>query len=1144
MNVRVLTGRTGRLLPIIIREIGEAIGTGDRLILLVPEQYTLQAELEIVRRLKLPGFITLEVLSPSRFTDRVFERAGAPSKTRISADGKCMAMQALLDSLSDSLIYYAKAAARRGFACKVADTIGDFKRAGITPDILSELAGGFDGALNAKLTDFERVWRAYESFMEGQFADGEDVQRALLERLPDSKYADGARIWVYGFDLITTQMGDMLCAAARLAKSFTLSLTWEREDAPDGALYEPARATLSRLARRFDIYGIIWNQLHVKSPLAATDSVRYLERSLFAKSARPYDRADGGVEIIEAETPYREAARAAARILTLTAPGAGSASKMKLDDIRVVHADLDSYGGCVAEVFERYGIPVYLDRKHSAAAHPFFRGILGALSFAAKGERTDFMMDWLKSGFSELETDEIWRLELYAKTHGIDGWKWSRAFDKGGAAGQGRALDEASLRAPVEPLRRLAAEPLYELRSSLRAAESSGSYARAMWEFTINAGLKERLGDMQADFSERAMPLESSHCGQVWKKWIDLLDQLDSLLARNRVTPALFASMVETGIRAMELAALPPENGRLIIGQIGRMKLGGVRAIFVMGLSDGAFASGGESLLTDMELNKAEQALDTPIGLDARTLLKLSQMNLLDVLSAPCEYLSVSCCLGASASGAGAASSVLLKLKRLLPNAIRSADTVDGRPVALYAPGSALDALGPLLQRGESLANDWRGAVAALNHMDGWRARLRRVLAAAYAERSRARISESTASALYSNAPYSVTRLERFAACPYSHFVRYGLYPKSVDEPGFVPNLSGTLLHLAFEEYLRMAALRADWPHQPQDQIAADMITIARPLVDSFNFGLARENALNAAVAKRLMRLLSAAANLAAYQMQASMFRPLAFETKFGLGDEPLMIPISNGDTARDTTHDAPELEPDLSEAPRTRPADHYIALQGRIDRIDLWDAPDGRYVRVIDYKSGSRARSSAKMDDTMFYYGLDIQLMLYLAAALNRLPGTKPAGAYLFKLDEPVILDDGQGDDAITKKRLNDLRMRGVTLADQRVVRAMDCDSPPRSMMKVYANSGDTLKISDAVSEEELTALMEFAVNKAAQLARGIESGTIAAEPCEIGAWNACMWCDYRALCRRDPRRPIKRLAKISRAELLKRIMDKYYLL
>ncbi|MDR1262134.1 MAG: hypothetical protein LBK46_01440, partial [Oscillospiraceae bacterium] len=638
---RIMTGRPGRLLPRVVDEIGAALERGeDKLILLVPEQYTLQAEVEILRQLQIPGFFALDVLSPSRLTERVFDAAGKPAQARIGTEGKAMAVQSLMDGIAPSLSYYRRASGRRGFALRMAEQIGAFKRAGQTPQSVRSLAERCGGTMRGKLMDMAAIFDGYEEVLSGQFVDGDDTQRAMLDRLAASGVMTDARVWVYGFDLIVPSMADLFCRAAKLSRSFTLALTWDRTDAPDGRLFTPARATLERLERWFARAKVEYVHEHIDDPLDAAVPIRYLERALFANAASPraYDAdSSPSIEYAVEPTTHGEAERAAAHVLRLIASGVSP------DDIRVLHASLDTHGDALARVFTRMGVPVYLDRKRPASAHPLFMALLGAIDFAAKDSPTAALADWIHSGFSELDSDEASALDAYARSHALEGPRWLKPLDE--PTPFQLTPDEAALRAGTEPLRLLAVEPLTDLRKGLRLAERNGEFARALWQFTEETGLYKKLTGLYDELTARGMILEASHTAQVWQLWLNLLDQLDALLAGRHASLATATRIVRTGIESLELGALPPERGRVMIGEVGRAKQGRTRAALILGLTDGALVSGGEGLLTDIELLEAEAMLDAPLGLDMRTLIALTNLNLLEAMAAPGEFLYVSCAL-------------------------------------------------------------------------------------------------------------------------------------------------------------------------------------------------------------------------------------------------------------------------------------------------------------------------------------------------------------------------------------------------------------------------------------------------------------------------------------------------------------------
>lgn len=120
------------------------------------------------------------------------------------------------------------------------------------------------------------------------------------------------------------------------------------------------------------------------------------------------------------------------------------------------------------------------------------------------------------------------------------------------------------------------------------------------------------------------------------------------------------------------------------------------------------------------------------------------------------------------------------------------------------------------------------------------------------------------------------------------------------------------------------------------------------------------------------------------YQIRKGDFEPEAFEV-----DVSTRIPLKDGEA---------------------------VNLRGRIDRMDVFEDEDKIYVKIMDYKSGSTS-----FDLALLYHGLQLQLVVYMDAALklqeSRHPGKQavPAGIFYYHIDDPVIdREDGMTDEEI----------------------------------------------------------------------------------------------------------------------------------
>jgi len=201
-----------------------------------------------------------------------------------------------------------------------------------------------------------------------------------------------------------------------------------------------------------------------------------------------------------------------------------------------------------------------------------------------------------------------------------------------------------------------------------------------------------------------------------------------------------------------------------------------------------------------------------------------------------------------------------------------------------------------------------------------------------------------------------------------------------------------------------------------------------------------------------------------------------------------------------------------------------FVYLQGRIDRIDM--TADGA-VRIIDYKSGGK-----KFDPTLVYWGLQLQLLLYMAAAVARIPESRAAGFFYCRVADPTVKTEIRMKEEVEKQIAKKLALSGITLSDVSILRAQ---GGAQAGMVTKDGKPNGRYASSMVTDEGMEHLIAFARNKATTLAGDIYAGIIDDSPYERGSLNACQSCDYAPICTFDPeRKPRRRLSAKTLDDLL----------
>ena len=1067
--MRLLTGRPHRLLGPVIDEIGALSGRGERCMLLVPSQYTLQAELEVMNRLDVPGSFLIDVLSPTRLQSRVFERAGQPDRVILDERGKGMVLTEVIEAEKENLTVYRAAAesGASGFVQKLSALIADFKRSGMTAQDLGERLPQMeeDSPARSKLADTARLFAAYEARMAGQLADGEDVAQLMRDKLAGSGVLSRTHVFVYGFDMITGTFARDLLAMAACAADLTLALETDENAAPDGRLFAPVNFSFSRLCSLAQEAGVQVDRVCVESELDAPEDIRMLERSLYALGSAAYPQEPAHISLFAASSPRAEVHRAASQMRRMAMEGAD------LSGMAVVYPKGSVYAPLLSGILPMYGIPVYVAGRRPANAHPLCRFVLSALRVASEGFITSTVAECVRSGFLPVGEEEADALIAYAEGMDVrgDAWKHPFVYAKEGRAGELDALN-ASREAVVRPLTALG-----KALARARTADDTVSAVIALLE---DVQAFDRLSDMRDTLTQAGLDVQAQDCAQVWNALMETLDQLHTLLGARAVPAKTVLSLLSGGLSALELSALPPADGAVICGEIGNVRTARVSTLFALGMNDASGAAE-EGLLTGSEREEAVRATGAYLGMSVAERAALAQLDELKALSGVRERLVISYALADETGRALREDEAVQALRQRFPKlAVRGGLPQEEMEAMLCAP--------------------YAGAYAALSRDSRYRDALDAVTRGLCEDPAR-RLTGQKARTLYGRPTMSVSRLETLARCPYQHFVRYGLVPEREVQPGVDRAELGTLYHEAAEQFTRALTALPEFPQVDEATCDALMEQAVSPLIDAWRQSPLGESARGGAIAGRIRSTARRAGRSILSQYAQSRFQPMSFELVFGQnGVAPLTLELADG--------------------PR-------VYLQGRIDRVDVLEER-GTRIRVIDYKSGAK-----RFDPTMAYWGIQLQLLLYLASALEQIPGASPAGFFYCRIADPTVKSESRIRGEIEQQLAKKLALAGISLSDVAILQAQD-DRHAGMITRDGKPSGRYA--ASMVDEQGMNALVAFARGKAAQLAQTAYDGGIDDVPATLGTFNACTNCDYAAVCGFDPaRKARKRLKKKTLADL-----------
>lgn len=1052
---------------------------------LVPEQFTVSTQREFVRRQKNHAILNVDVLSFKRLAYRVFEELGKDTLQVLEDTGKNLILQKLAGELSPKLTVLSGSLHRMGYIDEIKSFLTELAQYRIAPELLSEMAKEerVSPLLAAKLSDIRLLYEAFLKEIEGGYLLAEEVVEYLAGLVQESELFTDTVLVFDGFTGFTPVQQTFLSEAFPAVRDIYVALTIDaREDfygrADVEQLFFLPKKTIRVLLRLAEETGT-----EVAEPVVLGDGGRrrfakapllhHLEQNLFRLRQRRYEgdmESQTQLQILGFSRPVEELRFAAREIRRLSGEG------LRYQQMAIVSGDVELFAPYVQQVFSEYELPYFLDQTSPILYHPLIECVRGLLEVARRDFSYESMMRVLKTGLLPMEEEEVDLLENYLVAYGIRGQSaWNRKWVR-----LPEWLD-------AEGLERLNAK-----REELMAVLCP--YAKVMAGKESGVAMRTRaLYELMTAFE-----LEQKEDARIWRITMDLFDKLASLLGDEVLPLEEYIGVLEAGFTAAEVADIPPGFDQVLIGDIERTRLEDIRVLFFLGVNDGVIPkTGGDGgILSQLEREVLSEA-DYELAPTARERAFIQRFYLYLNMTKPSERLYLTFA-GCGADGSARRRSYLIGMIRgMFPGLV----VQDGENVAPMEQIAAGPAAFRYLAQGLEAAKsgeaqpEWQALFAWYGRQETWRRPLGELLSAAFYTFPQEQLPDEASRLLYGTVlQSSVTRLERFAACAYEHFLTYGLGLKPREENTFEAVDFGNLVHTALEYYGReLAESEFDWFSVPEEvRRRLGTAAMEHAISESRNDALLT-SAKNRYLTGRIRRLLHQTVDVLTGQVRKGRFWPADYEVGFGMAEGLNVQEFS------------------LS-------AEERMHLQGRIDRVDVMEKDGDLYVKIIDYKSGQ-----TKFSLLSLYHGLQLQLVVYLNAAMElmrrRKPegGVLPAGIFYYHVDEPVLETEGAPDEEeIWRGVFEKLKLDGIVNDDPEIYGAMDTGFTDKSDVIPVSRtkSGELSKTSSAYSTEQFATISDYVNRTITALGQRMMAGEIAASPYELRGKTACEWCGYRSIC------------------------------
>lgn len=1100
------SGKSHRIYEEIMQRAAEE--PGRNFLIIVPDQFTMQTQKDLVMRSDRDGILNIDVLSFGRLSHRILEEVGTKEMPVLDDTGKSLVLQKVAADLKEQLPAMGSLLHKQGYIHEVKSAISEFMQYGISTQDMDKLITSAQkrGALAMKLKDLKTLYRGFQDYIRDHFITTEETLDVLRRSLSKSKILKGSVVVFDGFTGFTPIQNRLIQELMRVCAETIVTVTIGVGEDPykmDGEqklfhLSKKTVADLEKLAAEAEVER--GEDLFVKggpNRFAKAPALHYLEQNLFRYQYEPYAGEQQEIHMFEALSPREEVHQTALYIRHLIRE-----QGMTCRDIAVVIGDLEGYASYVETEFGQLEIPCFLDRTRGIVLNPMIEYIKSALQLYIKDFSYDTVFHFLRSGMADISREEIDELENYVIRTGARGYRtYSRLFTRRTEELQGNA--EGSEQAEEKTMERLnrirqqfmdAVEILH-----MGSQEKAGDYVSHLYDFLEQNQVQQKLLNYQQQFEKEGDLSRAREYAQIYRLVMDLLDQVYELLGEEEISRQEFADILEAGFGEITVGTIPQNVDRIVVGDMERTRLKQVKVLFFLGVNDGSIPKNASKggIISDMDREFLIES-GTEMAPSPRQQMYIQRLYLYLNMTKPSEQLYLSYAK-VNSEGKGIRPSYLIDTVRKLfpamsveyPQNRSRLEQIEGRQEgARYLAEELREYVEGTLPEEER--QDFYLMYRAYEADAVGRDLLTRAAFRRYRESGLSRI---VARALYGQQlENSVSRLETYAACACRHFLQYGLSLQEREEFGFEASDMGTVYHAVLENFAgKLAESNLTWWDFTEDFAAKAVKESVEAYAATYGETVLYSSARNEYAITRMSRILTRTVLTLQKHLKQGSFQPDDYELSFRFAE------------------DLDSIHVDLSE-------DEKMHLQGRIDRIDVSEDAEHVYVKVIDYKSGNR-----KFDLAALYYGLQLQLVVYMNAAMEmesrKHPDKEivPAALLYYHIDDPTIETPVElTDEQINEQILAKLRMNGVVNSDPGVVERLDRYMQDKSVVIPVEKKkdGSFSARSGVLSREEMQLISSYVDAKIRSIGREILDGKIAANPYEKGNEEACTYCAYKKVC------------------------------
>ena len=1076
------------------------LGKKDKAILIVPEQYSFEAERELCSVCGDSMSMYAEVLSFSRLAMRVEQEVGGNGKVPLDKGGRLLCMSLALNQISHRLKLYPAAGRKAELQQSLLDAVDELKTAGVDEERLIASSALASGSLRDKLSDLSLCLSAYEAVLSQGHADPVDRIRTLADKIALSSFAK-CKIYIDGFTYLTaveTAVADsLLNVGADITVCFTCDDLFGNSEH-----FNASRKSARKLYSLAENHKVETEIVTLNASEKKDSALSFYNQHLFSFTSDVHEDEKESIKLFCCNDIRTECELAASLCLELV-----RTTGCRWRDIAISSRSYEKYASTLETIFERYNIPLFTARRDSILHKSLPALVGGVYRVISGGWDLDDVLECIKTGLTGLSPQEEDALCSYAFKWNIKGNAWSNGIEfKGHPDGFGGEFDEDTENklALINSARNKFVSPLLKLQTASDEASTALSQLTALTEYFSDISLPQTLEERTKALNQSGYSLLAAEYSQLWGILVNSMEQFAAILGDMPLERDEFISLFTRMLSGYGVSAIPVSQDSVSAGDMERVRKRNLKHLIILGASDNSipqFSPDSGIISDDDRDNLHEMGIDLISG----DKLSLEFSLIYNCVSLPSESLTLSYC-ATDENGAQNRPSLLVSRAEILFDKKVSTFDVSKARLASYSPAFMLAA-------GKETSKEAMLARAYFDSLPEEREHLSDLIKRSNGKRGK--LSADAVDSLYGKKMrLSPSRTDSFTNCRLSYFLRYGLKLKEQTSVSFDPPEMGIFTHYVLENVARDIRDGQGFHNADSDLVDSLCEKYTDLYIKEHLGGFDDKSPRFIHLFQRQRPAVKKIVSDMAEELKRSDFVPLDFE--LGFGKELPAVRISSGDSE--------------------------LIINGIADRVDGCEIDGKLYIRVIDYKTGQKS-----FDFSDIYSGLSLQMLIYLYA-LQKYGKSRygleivPAGVmYIPARDEIIKSDTNLDDETLLSKRQSKLKRSGLILNEEKVISAMEKDQP-YLYIPVSLNKNGSFKEDTLATSERFTELKDFVTDKLIKLTNELREGKIDPNPLFKGSSAPCQYCRFKSICRFDEERDFRRyLKKIKPAEFWKLLEESH---